>query len=222
MARQGNAAANVSSPDVATWLRERIRKGTLVPGQRLIEIDIIKATGASRSRVREALQRMEVEGLVSIEEFRGASVRSFTPDEIRQIYRTRMALEGLAAHDFALSPSIERKNELKRVQRDMNALEKTGDHAGFVRLNDEWHEVIIDGAENEYVRTFVARLRLPLYQLLFAAFYKPHRIDDANAGHRKITEAILAGDAVRAEQLMRDHIEEALGAIAFLEEDSLG
>lgn len=208
----------VSAADVAAWLRGRIRVGRVAPGQRLIEAEIMREMGASRSRVREAIQRLEGEGLVIIEEFRGASVRSFTDDEIRQIYRARMVLEGLAAHDFAVADDPERKADLARLQEGMNALEHSGDHPGFAKLNDQWHEVIIDGAGNDYVRTFVDRLRLPLYRLLFTAFYQPHRIDDANADHRRITAAILDGDGARAEQLMRQHIAEALSAVSNLEE----
>jgi DNA-binding GntR family transcriptional regulator len=72
-------------------------------------------------------------------------------------------------------------------------------------------------AGNAYVATFVERLRVPLYRLLFATFYEPERIDDANAGHRKITAAILAADAGRAERLMRAHIAEALEVAVQLE-----
>jgi DNA-binding GntR family transcriptional regulator len=214
----GERKVAVSASEVAAWLRGRIRLGRVVPGQRLIEAEIMREVGASRSRVREAIQRLEGEGLVVIEEFRGASVRSFTDDEIRQIYRARMVLEGLAAHDFAVEGDAERKTDLARLQEGMNALEHSGDHPGFARLNDQWHEVIIDGAGNDYVRTFVDRLRLPLYRLLFTAFYKPHRIDDANADHRRITEAILAGDGPMAEQRMRQHLSDALAAISNLEE----
>jgi DNA-binding GntR family transcriptional regulator len=96
-----NKADAVTVAFVADWVRDRIRRGRMVPGQRLIEADLIRETGASRSRVREALQRLETEGLVAIEEFRGASVRRFSRDELSAIYRTRSALEGLAAADFA-------------------------------------------------------------------------------------------------------------------------
>ncbi|PXA95262.1 GntR family transcriptional regulator [Nostoc sp. 3335mG] len=206
----------LAASEVAAWLRDRIRTGRVVQGQRLIEADIIRETRATRSRVREALQRLESEGLVVIEEFRGASVRRFTRDEIRQIYRARMALEGLAAHDFAVADDPERKQQLAELQEQLNAVEHTGDHPAFVRANDAWHSLILDGAENEYIRSFVERLRLPLYRLLFSAFYQPHRIDDANADHRQITDAILRGDGVEAEALMRQHIAEALGAIMAL------
>lgn len=204
---------------VRSWLRERIRRGRLVPGQRLVEADIIAETGASRTRVREALQRLEAEGLVVIEEFRGASVRRLSADEIRQIYRARLALEGLAAHDFALCDDPARKAELVRLQDEMNALETTGNHRRFAALNDEWHDLILDGAGNDYIRTFVDRLRLPLYRLLFSAFYQPSRIDEANSGHRLITAAILAGDGPAAEAAMRQHIADALDAVTSLEDD---
>ncbi len=209
----------LATADVATWLRNRIRTGRVVPGQRLIEADIIHDTGATRSRVREAIQRLESEGLIVIEEFRGASVRSFSDDEVRQIYRARMALEGLAAHDFAAAHDPDRKTELARLQDAMNPLEQSGDHAGFAKLNDAWHDLILEGAGNDYVRTFVDRLRLPLYRLLFTAFYQPHRIDDANRDHRLITAAIIAGNAEEAERLMRAHIDAALLAVGSLGDD---
>ncbi len=209
----------VTAASVRSWLRERIRRGRLVPGQRLVEADIIAETGASRARVREALQRLEAEGLVAIEEFRGASVRRLSADEIRQIYRARLALEGIAAHDFAMADDPVRKTELVRLQDEMNTLEDTGDHRRFAALNDEWHDLILDGAGNDYIRTFVDRLRLPLYRLLFSAFYQPSRIDEANRGHRKVTAAILSGDAAAAETEMRQHIADALNAVSQLEDD---
>lgn len=200
--------------DVVEWVRERIRLGKFVPGQRLVEVDITRDTGASRSKVREALQRLETEGLVEIEEFRGASVRRMTWDEVRQIYRTRMALEGLAAGEFAGSGSDEAKQALARIQDELNQQEHKGDHERFARLNSAWHAQIIDGAGNDYVRRFLARLTVPIYQILFATFYNAQRIDAANADHRRITAAILEGRADDAERAMRDHIEQGLTALS--------
>ena len=202
---------------VVEWIRERIRRGRLVPGQRLVEADIMRELSASRSRVREALQRLSTEGLVTIEEFRGASVKQFSRDEIRQIYRARMALEGLAARDFAEAQAAELKRRFARVQEELNALEHTGDHERFARLNDEWHRLIIEGSGNSYIAMFVERLRVPIYRLLFATFYSAQRIDRANAGHRRISEAILAGRGKDAERLMREHIEEGLDALESIE-----
>ena len=204
--------------DVTEWVRDRIRLGRFVPGQRLIEADITRDTGASRSKVREALQRLEAEGLVQIEEFRGASVRKVTLNEVRQIYRTRMALEGLAAADFASDGSQAAKQELARIQHELDQIAHTGNHERFAALNSEWHRAIIDGAGNDYVRQFLKRLTVPIYRLLFSTFYNAQRIDSANADHRRITAAILEGRAAEAELAMRDHI--AAGLVALSEIDS--
>ena len=212
-------AGAMTAFDVGEWLRDRIKRRILVPGQRLIEADIISKLGASRSKVREALQRLESEGLVQIEEFRGASVRRFTLDEMRQIYRARMALEGLAAADFAASRDQGAKRQLAELQKQLNALETTGDHEKFARLNDEWHQLIITGARNTYVEAFLNRLRVPIYRLLFSTFYSAKRIDAANADHRKITAAIVEGRVDDAEAAMRAHIVEGLAALAEIDPD---
>src|SRR5262245_21333210 len=95
------APRSIAVADVVAWIRERVRAGRFVPGQRLVEADIIRELSCSRSRVREALQRLATEGVVTIEEFKGASVKHLTRDEVVQLYRARMVLEGLAAGDCA-------------------------------------------------------------------------------------------------------------------------
>src|SRR5688572_28933642 len=120
--------------ETVDWIRERIRRGRFVPGQRLVEADIIRELASSRSRVREALQRLSTEGLVTIEEFRGASVKTFSRDEVRQIYRVRMALEGLAAGEFAAADAPQLNSRLAKLQTELNAIEHTGDHERFARL----------------------------------------------------------------------------------------
>lgn len=209
----------VSVPQIVEWIRERIRRGRLVPGQRLVEADIMRELSASRSRVREALQRLSTEGLVTIEEFRGASVKHFTRDEVRQIYRARMALEGLAAAEFAAAEAPELKKRLSRLQTELNGIENSGDHERFARLNDEWHRLIIEGSGNEYIKMFVERLRVPIYRLLFSTFYNAQRIDNANAGHRRISAAIIDGRGKDAEKLMRDHIQEGFDALSKIDPD---
>lgn len=209
--------APATAQDVIDWLRERIRTGRFVPGQRLIEIDIIRETNSSRTRVHDALQRLKAEGLITIEEFRGASVKRFSHDEIRQIYRTRMALEGLAAGDFAAADAPKLKQKLKSLQDQMNAGEYSGDHERFARLNDEWHRLIIEGSGNTHINVFLERLRIPIYRLLFTTFYNAKRIDSANADHRLITKAILEGRAEDAEKLMRAHVSKGLDAISQLD-----
>jgi DNA-binding GntR family transcriptional regulator len=206
-------AKSVGVGEIVAWVRDRIRWGRFAPGQRLVEADIIRELSASRGRVREALQRLATEGVVTIEEFRGASVKHLTRSEVQQMYRARMALEGLAAAEFAQADAVTLKKRLAGVQEELNALEHLGNHEQFARLNDEWHRLIIEGSGNHYIKGFVERLRVPVYRLLFSTFYNARRIDKANAGHRKITAAIVTGRAKDAERLMRDHISEGLTAL---------
>ena len=194
-------------------LREKIRIGRLVPGQRLVEADIVKETGASRGKVREALRRLETEGLVSIEEFRGASVRQLSMDEVHQIYKARMALEGMAAGEFARSENSKLKKQLQKLQTVMNGLEKTGDHGRFALLNDAWHALIIEGSGNYYATQFLRQLSVPVYRLLFSTFYNAQRIDRANADHKVITRAIVDGRVDDAERAMRNHILDGFAAL---------
>lgn len=206
--------------EVVDWIRERIRRGRLVPGQRLVEADIMRELpAATRSRVREALQRLASEGLVTIEEFRGASVKHFTHDDLRQMYRARMALEGMAAADFAAADRPDLKRRLEKTQAELNQIEHTIDHERFARLNEEWHQLIIEGSGNEFIRMFLERLRIPIYRMLIATFYSARRIDNANAGHRRITDAIVNGRAKDAERLMREHIAEGLETLSEMDLD---
>ena len=202
-----------SADGIAEWIRERIRRGRFVPGQRLVEADVIDQVGASRSKVREALRRLEAVGLVTIEEYRGASVKRIGPAEIRQIYHARMALEGLAAAEFAAADAPKLKRQLQAIQTAMDRWKDDGGHERFARLNDDWHKLIIDGAGNIYVAQFQARLSVPIHHLLFSSFYTDQRVDDANADHQKITAAIVDGRAEDAESAMRRHISDGLAVV---------
>jgi DNA-binding GntR family transcriptional regulator len=209
----------MSASDVADWLRERIRRGRFVAGQRLIEADITGETGASRSKVREALQRLQTENLVLIEEFRGASVRKMGIDEVRQIYRARTALEGIAAADCATLASAQTKSRLKELQRKLDECVANANPEQFGRLNREWHSVIIAGSNNSYVAEMLERLSIPIYRLVFETFYDAKRLKSANADHQKITEAIMNNDAASAEKLMRTHIGEGLNTLMQVERE---
>jgi DNA-binding GntR family transcriptional regulator len=213
-ARRTATSREAAAPaQVVDWVRNRIRHGRLVPGQRLVEADIVAATGASRSKVREALRRLEAEGLVTIEEFRGASVKILGPDEVRQIYEARMALEGLAAAECATRADKALRDRLRHVQSELDVVEHAANHDRFAKLNETWHGLIITGSGNEYIAQFLTRLTVPIYRLVFSSFYTADRIASANADHRVITAAIVEGRSDDAERAMRAHIANGLAAL---------
>lgn len=195
-----------SGAELADWLRERIRRGRLVPGQRLVEADISQETGASRAKVREAFQRLEAEGLVAIEAFRGASVRRVSIEEIRQIYRARVALEGICAADFTNYATEAQKSHLLELQAGLDECVAERAAERFGRLNHDWHKQIIDGSGNSVVGDLLARLTVPINRLLFESFYDEERLRIANSDHKEITQLIMAGDGAAAEAAMRRHV----------------
>lgn len=204
----------ITTKEIVVRLRDKIRTGKLVPGQRLVEADLVKEMGSGRTKIREALQRLEAEGLVDIEEFRGASVRQLSMDEIHQIYKIRIALESMAAAEFAASKNSLLKKKLQSLQDDMNALESSGDHVRFAKLNDAWHALIIEGSGNTYAAQFLSQLSVPIYRLLFSTFYNAQRLDRANSDHQMITSAIINSKPELASQAMRDHIQDGLIALS--------
>ncbi len=208
-----------TSVEIAEWIREGIRKGRLVPTQRLVEIDITRQTGATRSKVREALQRLKGEGLVEIEEFRGASVRKASLDEVRQIYRARMALEGISAAEFALHADSSLKERLQNLQAQLERCVEENAPERFGRLNTEWHSVIVEGAGNAVIGDILRRLNAPIHHLLFESFYNAERLKTAIADHRVILAAIMAGDAAGAEQAMRKHIEDGFATLSYIDRE---
>jgi len=193
--------------EIADWIRAQIRSSRLVPGQRLVEVDIIRQTGGSRFKVREAFQRLAAEGLVEIEEFRGASVRGASMAEVRQLYRARAALEGICAADFAERASAEDKQRLVQLAEQMEACVEGGAPEKFGQLNSEWHTLLMHGTGNGVIEDLVKRLNTPVHHLLFETFYRSERLREATIDHRAIIEAVMRSDGPAAEQAMRRHIQ---------------
>lgn len=193
--------------EIADWIRSQIRAARFVPGQRLVEVDIIRQTGGSRFKVREALQRLAAEGLVEIEEFRGARVRGASMAEVRQLYRARAALEGICAGDFASNASPKDKECLRTIAEQMEQCVEEGSPELFGQLNSQWHSLIMRATGNEVIESLVKRLNTPVHHLLFETFYRGDRLREAVEDHRRILDAILRADAPAAEAAMRQHVE---------------
>lgn len=201
------APATPSALDVVQAIKEGLRRGDLVPGQRLVEPDVMRSTGASRGRVREALLRLSSEGLVELHEFKGASVKRLTRAEVLQAYQMREMIEGLAAR-LSAQAGLDRaaRAELKALQKELDEATAALSTDRFMRANDRYHRFIIERCANAYVQAFVERLRLPIFRLQFQLFFETDAIRRSNADHQAITAAILEGDGDRAEAAMRAHV----------------
>ena len=191
---------------VEDHLKDLITRGLLVPGQRVTESELMADTGASRGTVREAFQRLAVERIMTIEPFRGASVKRFSQAEMLQLYDAREVLEGLGARLAAMQGSAKLKNNLIRLMAKMESSVAAGDWLAFTQINNQWHKAIADGCQNTYVSEMVSRLNVPVNRHLMQSFLRVDELAMANKDHRKITQAVVDGAADAAEKLMRKHV----------------
>ena len=209
-------------------LRALILTGEYGPEERLIEEQLAERLGVSRTPVRQALTMLEAEGLVEITPNRGATVCSFSIEDVRDIYDLRAVLEGHAARLAA--GRIERREleRLRELAREMEGLPgQFDDHEEEIRalvaLNQEFHGTIVEASRNRRLERLINRtVEIPL---MFKAFcwYTAHERTISNHYHRQILEALENGDADRAEIKMREHVYEGRDfVIRALKEDMNG
>lgn len=192
---------------VAEALRQSIVDGSLAPGERLVEADLTARLNASRPTVRGALQQLAAAGLLTLQPFRGASVRRLTRTEVAELYEIREALEGLAA--ALAARNIDRPGHRAKFEKALKrslGFRGRGDVPGYVRDNQDFHRLIIELAGNALLRHQAEQLATPIMRFQFRRLIEPDGIARSIAEHERIGRAILSGDPARAERAAREHI----------------
>ncbi len=138
-------------------LRVAIVTGELAPGAPIIEADLAATLGASRTPVREALRRLESEGLVEPRGLRGSVVRELRADEIVCIYEIRELLEGLAAQRASRTLVANDYKELESIVRRMQAT--LADPVEFERLDTAFHDFLVEHADGPRLKRMLTDLR---------------------------------------------------------------
>jgi len=192
---------------VAALVKKSILDGRYVPGQRLVEVDLVRETGESRAHVREGLRHLRAEGLVEIEEYRGAVVKRLTRKDIYLAGRVREALEGLAARQIAERQlTAEEREALSMLRARLVAATESEDYPGYTAANEELHQFIIRASNNPYLDSVLDRLRVVVRQTHHFAAYRSKAFFAGNVEHLGIIEAILHGHPDVAESMMRMHV----------------
>jgi DNA-binding GntR family transcriptional regulator len=192
---------------VATMVKKSILDGKYVPGQRLVEVDLIRETGESRAHVREGLRHLRAEGLVEIEDYRGAVVKRITRKDIYLAGRVREALEGLAARQIAeRSLTDDERDALSALRAKLVSATEREDYAGYTAANEELHQFIIRASNNPYLDNVLDKLRVVVRQTHHFAAYRSKAFFAGNVEHLAIIEAILHGHPDVAESMMRMHV----------------
>ena len=213
----GHAARTATSERVAERLREDIRSGRLAPGQRLVEAELTRRHEVSRGPVREALARLQSEGLVTIEPNRGASVRRMGRQELEDLFWLRARLSGDAATLAAKRVGAgEGEAEMRAELARQHALRGAG-LAPYTEANVRFHELIDRLSGNSALAAVLRNLETHAGVFLhLASAGDTERLLDQ---HVAIAEAILSGDSRRAARESRRHAETVLTAIRALPDE---
>jgi DNA-binding GntR family transcriptional regulator len=184
---------------IAEGLREKILSGKLRPGERLRQDEIAKQFNASHIPVREALRRLNAEGLVSIESHRGAIVSTLSQRELEEIIRLRQVLEV-----ELLSQAIPKMTaaDIARSQKLLAALRSNHRASSYAARNWAFHESLYEPADAPLTLSLVERL----HRLGERYFQLEHDLDEVNAEHQKILDYAAKRDPERATKLLRQHI----------------
>lgn len=217
-ARPGNkpsdgdrAASQASRADqVQQQILKSIRDGRYQPGDRIRETEVAEAFGVSRTPVREALRRLESDGLLNFESWRGVVVAQLDRQQISELYAMREVLEGTAAR-MAARHIDDAEIELLKLLLEQ-AEESPGDAARLARLNRSLHQTIYTAAHNRYLLQTLGQLESALALLRGTTYAVTGRAQTAADEHRAIVDAISRRDADAAERAARAHIAAAQAA----------
>ena len=188
-------------------LREAIASGELKPGQRVMEVEVAEWLDVSRTPVRDALRRLESDGMLVMEPRNGLVVSSITRPAMLELYVMREVLESTAARLCARHASDSEIMELETVVAREAAMKD--DLAALVRLNRLFHDAIHRGAHNRFLEKSLNAVNDSMALLGKSQMLIPERAQEARAEHAELFDAIRRRDADAAEAIARKHVQSA-------------
>lgn len=190
-------------------LREAIISGQLRSGERLMEIQLAEEMGVSRTPVREAIRKLELEGLVAMIPRKGAYVAGLSLKDIVDVFEIRGALEGLAAELAAERITEEELEQLERYLVKISDDIENGDLERVVASDTDFHSILYQASRNQRLSQIISNLREQIQRFRATSLSYPGRMKIALEEHRKIVEAISTRDGELACKLAQEHIENA-------------
>jgi DNA-binding GntR family transcriptional regulator len=217
MQTMDDASTPTSAVRVHRELREAILEGELAPGRRLKAEELADQLRTSRTPVREAFALLAREGLVELQPRRGASVRTFDPADLLDLYEVRQLIEPYAARRAATrlgDAELTRLEDLCRTAEQLGGVDEPS-VSEQISLNEEFHMIVIEGAASPRL-SVAMRAASGIPRVFRAVFWR----DDEQRHqslfcHRELVNACRARRPGLAEAVMRMHI---LGATEFLKE----
>jgi DNA-binding GntR family transcriptional regulator len=201
----------ITTPDViAEALREEILRGDVAPGQALRQEELAERFGVSRLPVRDALLRLEAQGLVHVYPNRGAFVVSLSADEVAEIYEMRILLEGDIIERAVPKMTPE---HWRRIDSAHAAATRTAGGPEWIEGDWRFHRTLYEAAARPRQLTTIENLRSTVARYSRAHDDLPAHTPDWLADHDAILEACRARAAVAAKQRLVRHLERALASV---------
>lgn len=195
------------SEHVYRRLRDAIRRGEFKSGHRVMEIEVAQWLNVSRTPVRDAIRRLESEGMLEHEPRNGLVVARLDRQSVMELYVMRETLEGTAARLCARhAADLEIQGLLDLVERERQL---AGDYEGLARHNGVFHAAIHRGAHNRYLEKSLATVNDSMVLLGTPLMLLPHRAQTAAAEHARIVDTIQRRDPEAAEEAARAHVRAA-------------
>jgi DNA-binding GntR family transcriptional regulator len=203
--RAGRAAASVTDGIVES-ITTAIVERRLMPGTRLVEQQIADVFEVSRTVVRQALNQLSRDRLVTLEPARGAFVATPSIDEARQVFQVRRLIEGGMVRQLAAQITDKQVEQLRLHLRDERQAVSRVDVSGRTRLLADFHVVLARLLGNEVLAELIADL-LSRSQLIALMYQSSHSAEHSQEEHVDIVEALAKRDGRAAAKLMERHLE---------------
>lgn len=196
------------SDRVSDLVRDSIVTGRLRPGTRLVEQKLAEGLSVSRVPVREALIRLEREGLI-VSRPNGKYVAELREQDFPKLYAVRSALERLAVELATMTTSPERASALRRRMEEMKEAGARQDAGSYIKNDFELHQLIWLQADNRYLLDTLRTLTGPIYMFIAdnAALFG---WEETLELHEDLVDSINSGDTVRALASFERHMQDAL------------
>lgn len=198
---------------VFNTLRQAILRGELKPGERLTEIQLANKLGVSRTPIREALRKLELEGLVNMVPRKGAEVADITEKSLRDVLEVRKALEELSVQLACEKITEEEIEELKRVAERFKDTLNDQDVTKIAEADVAFHDVIYTATDNQKLILLLNNLREQMYRYRVEYLKKEEAYPQLIAEHEELIDNISKRNKEEATRIMCEHIDNQVATV---------
>lgn len=201
---------------VFNTLRQAILRGELKPGERLMEIQLANKLGVSRTPIREAIRKLELEGLVLMIPRKGAEVAEITEKNLRDVLEVREALEALSVELACDHVTEDQICEMKMAAKAFENALKSGDVTKIAEADVQFHDVIALATDNQKLIQLLNNLREQMYRYRVEYLKNEQVYPQLIEEHDMLIEAIRERRKDRAAEIVCQHIDNQAEAISGL------